>query len=39
MKIDVQLCPAHIPAVAESSFKKKKERVRDFLKKIDNSSV
>ena len=36
LKIDVQLCPAHIPAVAESSSNKKKERVRDFLKKIDN---
>ena len=36
MKIEVQLCPAHIPAVVESSSFKKKERVRDFLKKIDN---
>ena len=36
MKIEVQLCPAHIPAVVESSSNKKKERVRDFLKKIDN---
>ena len=36
MKIEVQLCPAHIPAVVEFSSFKKKERVSDFLKKIDN---
>ena len=36
LKIDVKLCPAHIPAVVDAASHEKKDRIQRFLKKIDN---